>query len=219
MNTLKQKEEKSKKVLKEALERYGEEMAVAFTGGKDSIVVLHLLKEVMGSVDLPVLFVDTSVQFPEIYQYRDRIAKEWNLNLQVARNEEAIATIEIAKDRELCCHLLKTEALREAIKKGGWKALLTGIRWDEQEARSGELYFSPRSDHVRVHPILHFTESDIWNYIRKYNIPYCSLYDQGFRSVGCVPCTKPSPPDGPERAGRSQDKEEIMARLRALGYF
>jgi len=216
-----QKERESKLVIAKALERFGKDkIAAAFTGGKDSLVVLHLLKQVGdGQVPIPVLHIDTSVKFKEIYEYRDKLVKEWNLNLIVTRNEQALKEIRVAQDREVCCQRLKTDALNMAIIKHGWRALITGVRWDEQEARAREKYFSPRVHHTRIHPILHFREQDIWEYIRKYELPYCPLYDQGYRSIGCEPCTKPAKEGFPERGGRAQDKEEIMERLRALGYF
>ncbi len=158
---------KSKDVIKEAVERYGKDkIAVAWTGGKDSTVVLGLVREAFnGEVPVPVLFVDTSVKFKETYEFMDKFVREWDLNLIVARNDEALKTLEIAKDREECCHLLKTEALNQAIEKNGLKAIIGGIRWDEQESRSDEKYFSPRKNHNRVHPILHFAEDDIWHYM------------------------------------------------------
>lgn len=111
--------------------------------------------------------------------------------------------------------------LNQAIESLGLRALLTGVRWDEQEARADDNYFSPREnpDHVRVQPLLHFKEADIWAYIKKYHIPYCELYDKGYRSLGCAPCTSPSSGTGSERNGSTQDKEKIMTRLRELGYF
>lgn len=216
-----EKVEKSKNIIKEAVERYGrDKIAVAWTGGKDSTVVLGLVREAFnGEVPVPVLFVDTSVKFKETYEFMDKFVREWNLNLIVARNDEALKTIEIAKDREECCHLLKTEALNQAIEKNGLKAIIGGIRWDEQESRSDEKYFSPRKNHDRVHPILHFTEDDIWHYMNDRDLPRHPLYDKGYRSIGCEPCTSPSVEGGAERSGRSQDKEEIMRRLRDMGYF
>lgn len=214
------KVERSKDVIKKAIEEFGNDrIAAAWTGGKDSTVVLGLVRETFNEIPIPVVFVDTSVKFKETYEFIDRIKKEWNLNLVIARNEEAIKSIQIAKDREKCCHLLKTEALNMAIRENEWKAIMGGIRWDEQEARSNEKYFSPRKDHTRVHPILHFTESDIWNYMNSRNLPHHPLYDKGYRSIGCEPCTKPSIEGGAERSGRAQDKEEIMRRLRDMGYF
>ena len=218
--TLEEKEKESRKLLKEAIEKFGmEKVAVAWSGGKDSTTVLHLIKQEFKKVIIPVVFIDTSVKFKEIYSFKDKIAKEWNLNLIIVKNEEALKTIKIAQNKEECCYLLKTIPLREAITSHGWQALITAVRWDEQEARKNETYFSRRETppHTRIHPILHFRELDIWAYIRKYNIPYCELYHKGYRSLGCAPCTKIG--GEAERAGRDKNKEEIMQRLRGMGYF
>lgn len=218
--TLEEKEKESRKLLKEAIEKFGmEKVAVAWSGGKDSTTVLHLIRQEFKKVIIPVVFIDTSVKFKEIYSFRDKLAKEWNLNLIIVKNEEALKTIKIAQNKEECCYLLKTIPLREAITSHGWEALITAVRWDEQEARKNETYFSRRETppHTRIHPILHFRELDIWAYIRKYNIPYCELYHKGYRSLGCAPCTKIG--GEAERAGRDKNKEEIMQRLRGMGYF
>jgi len=218
--TLEEKEKESRKLLKEAIEKFGmEKVAVAWSGGKDSTTVLHLIRQEFKKVIIPVVFIDTSVKFKEIYSFRDKIAKDWDLNLIIVRNEKALKTIKIAQNKEECCYLLKTIPLREAITSHGWQALITAVRWDEQEARKNETYFSPRENppHTRIHPILHFRELDIWAYIRKYNIPYCELYHKGYRSLGCKPCTKIG--GEAERAGRDKNKEEIMQRLRGMGYF
>ncbi len=213
---------KSQEVLKEALSRFPNKIALVWTGGKDSTTTLHLLKELCGGqVPIPVLNIDTSVKFKEIYEIRDRLAQEWNLKLIIERNEEAIKTIRIAENKEECCLRLKAEVIAQSIEKYGWEALITGMRWDEQPDREKETYFSPRENphHTRVHPILHFTELDIWQYIKDNDVPYCVLYRRGYRSLGCEPCTKLGVAEGPERTGRDQQKEEIMKRLRGMGYF
>ena len=220
--SLEQKEKESRKIIREAIEKYGEDkIAAAWSGGKDSTTVLHLIKQEFGKIIIPVVFIDTSVKFPEIYAFRDKLAKEWNLNLTIIKNEEALKTIKIAENKQECCYLLKALPLRKIIESNGWQALITAVRWDEQEARKNETYISPRENpsHIRIHPILHFREIDIWSYIRKYNVPYCELYHKGYRSLGCMPCTKLGSARGPERSGRDQNKEEIMQRLRDLGYF
>jgi len=220
--TLEQKEAESRKIIKEAIEKYGKDkIGVAWSGGKDSTTVLHLIKQEFGEIPIKVVFIDTSVKFPEIYAFRDRLAKEWNLDLLIAKNDEALKTIKIAENKQECCYQLKTIPLHQTIETNGWQALITAVRWDEQEARKDEVYFSPRENppHTRIHPILHFREIDIWFYIRKYNVPYCELYHKGYRSLSCMPCTTLGSADGPERSGRDQSKEEIMQRLRELGYF
>jgi phosphoadenosine phosphosulfate reductase len=110
------------------------------------------------------------------------------------------------------------------------RALSTAIRWDEQEARTKEDYFSPRTDpdHMRIHPILHFTERDVWDCIHQNDIPFCSLYNQGYRSLGAkgstlknsdIPAWKQDLENTVERSGRGRDKEKIMQQLRNLGYM
>ena len=221
---LKEKVKKSLDILSGIPERFQtDKVAVGYTGGKDSTTLLYLIKEAFGGkVPFKVIRIDTSVKFPEINAFVDKMARLLSLDLRVYKAKEAPAAIEIAKDKEQCCHLLKTAPLLNAIRELNISALITGLRWDENPARGKEEYFSPREnpDHFRVNPILHFTEKDIWEYIKTYDIPYCVLYDRGYRSLGCIPCTGPSTnPDGPERQGRSQSKEEAMKRLRELGYF
>jgi len=219
--TLERKIQKSIDVILETERRFGKDnVAMAWTGGKDSTTLLHLVKSAYkGNLPFRIINIDTSVKFKEIYEFRDRLSKEWNIDLLILRNENAKRVIESSKDPGECCYLLKTKVLQDGIKKYNIKALLTGIRWDEQTARADEKYFSEREGHTMVNPILHFMEKDIWEYIRKNNIPYCELYDKGYRSLGCAPCTEPDSFGGAERGGRAQDKEAIMNRLRSLGYF
>jgi phosphoadenosine phosphosulfate reductase len=220
--SLEDKVKKSQAVLKEALERFSGHIALAWTGGKDSTTTLHLLKDLCGGeIPIPVLNIDTSVKFKEIYEFRDRVAQDWGLNLIIERNEEAIKEIDIAADKGECCFRLKAEVIARAMTKYGWQALITGMRWDEHPDRAKDEYFLPveTPPHYRVQPILHFSELDIWSYIKSHNVPYCSLYQRGYRSLGCEPCTKTGIPGRAERAGRDQTKEEIMKRLRTMGYF
>ncbi len=248
---LKEKIIKSKEVIIQAVKKFGEDkIATAFTGGKDSTVLLHMIRDTFdGTVPMRVMFVDTGKHFSEVYKFKDDFALQWNLQLINAKNSIVLNSankgvvqlrnlplemrnelkkikwsknaFRIALDREPCCHLLKTVATNQALREYGIEALMAGIRWDEQEARSDETFFSPRTDppHVRVHPILHFKWKEIWQYMKMHNLPHNPLYDKGFTSLGCFTCTTPNPEGKVERAGRSQDKEQTMRRLRALGYF
>jgi phosphoadenosine phosphosulfate reductase len=127
-------------------------------------------------------------------------------------------------------HLMKTVAMNMFIEGNGIQAVSTAIRWDEQTARKEETFFSPRETppHTRVQAILHFKERDIWDTIHKYKIPFCELYKYGYRSLGAkgstvknsdIPAWEQDLENTPERAGRGQDKEEIMGKLRTLGYM
>lgn len=127
-------------------------------------------------------------------------------------------------------HLMKTVVMNLYLEKHGIQAVYTGIRWDEQDARVRETYFSPRETppHTRIHPILHFTERNVWDTTLTYGLPINPLYAQGYRSLGTkdttfktsdLPAWEQDLENTPERAGRRRDKEHLMARLRDLGYM
>jgi phosphoadenosine phosphosulfate reductase len=158
------------------------------------------------------------VKFPEIYAFIDKISVLWNMPYVREKNEEALRRITIAANPGECCMKLKTKALQMAVAKHNIDYLFVAIRADEQEARKHAHYFAEHENHIRVHPLLDFTEADVWAYIKRLNLPYCSLYDKGYKSLGCAPCTKPAV-GGPERGGRDSEKEKIMTELRKLGYF
>ena len=206
------------------------------------------------------MFIDEGYVFEEILDLVDRVKRDWDVEMTVVKNTDVsekakdvgnlirVADLNERNRQEIQKlgfteeafpfepesyvgnHLMKTVAMNVFIEENGVKALSTAIRWDEQEARIDEDYFSPRTDphHTRVHPILHFKERDIWDTIHTYKIPFCSLYYQGYRSLGAkgstfktsdIPAWEQDLENTPERAGRGQEKEEIMAQLRSLGYM
>ncbi len=131
-------------------------------------------------------------------------------------------------------HLMKTVVFNTYLEDSNVKVVFQGIRWDEQEARAEDEYceeveaeeFVPA--HTRYRPILHFTERDIWDTTLYFDIPYCPLYEEGYRSLGAkstsrkltdIPAWEQDLENTVERAGRRQDKEKTMARLRMLGYM
>lgn len=212
---------RSQEIISKALNDFStDEVALAWTGGKDSTVLLHLIRRMyQGKIPVRVYFNDSGVEFGEVEEFIEKIRTQWSLNL--------IRHKHIRKDRETIRKSLdpavarqaKIRSIKRAVKKYQIRAFLTGIRKDEHQARSKEAFLVKYSNHVRYHPILHFTEKDVWEYIRKHSVLYVSLYDQGYRSLGEKPFTKPTAKGSPERAGRDQDKEKVMARLRKLGYW
>lgn len=131
-------------------------------------------------------------------------------------------------------HLMKTVVFNTYIEDNGVKGVFQGLRWDEQAARANDEYIEEAAAqhlvpaHTRIKPILHFTERDIWDTTLHFGIPYCPLYEQGYRSLGAkttseksadVPAWKQDLENTEERAGRRQDKEKTMERLRQLGYM
>jgi phosphoadenosine phosphosulfate reductase len=130
----------------------------------------------------------------------------------------------------VCNHLLKTVPINQALIDHGIQAMFTGIRWDEHGARESETYFSEREKpaHMRIHPILHLSERDIWDIHFALDIPYNGLYQQGYRSLGTksgtkkhadIPAWEQDLENTSERDARSEEKEKVMAQLRAWGYM
>lgn len=223
--TLNQKIAKAQQVIQKAYTMFpNDKVVVAWTGGKDSTVLLHLVRSTFNKrVPFPVMFNDSKMEFEEIYKFINMLSKQWGLNLIIIPHlkedlEEFKKTKSQKRKKELS-RIMKINAINYFVKKHGVKAFMAGIRWDEHTSRSKEIYFSKRPDHTRIHPILHFTEDDIWNYIRTYNVPYVKLYDQGYRSLGEKPFTQKAKPGEGERSGREQAKEQLMERLRSLGYW
>lgn len=221
---LSKKVRKSQRIIAETYKKFDRsKVAIAWTGGKDSTVILHLTRTLFGGeIPFPVMFNDSTMEFDEIYQFISRLKKEWNLNLVTVTDEEGLQlfnkTSDLKEKKEIS-RLMKINAIKKALKIYKFEAFIVGVRWDEHEARSKETYFSKRPNHVRIHPILHFTEADIWNYIRTFDVPYVGLYDKGYKSLGEAPFTKPARRGGGERSGREYDKEVIMERLRKSGYW
>jgi sulfate adenylyltransferase subunit 2 len=293
MDHLDQLESRSVHILREAYSNF-KNLGMLWSIGKDSTVLLWLARKAFfGHVPIPLIHIDTAYKIPEMIEYRDRLAMEWNLNMIYGQNEEALQNKQTFPDgnvdRIACCRNLKTEALKHTL-AGTWKryrlnhssgkyevdsnteaftGVIVGARADEEGSRSKERYFSPRDrqsnwdiseqppefwnqyktdfapgTHLRIHPLLDWTELNIWEYIRRENIPTVSLYydhgsGQRYRSLGCYPCTFTVESTSKnvddiilelrsgkfsniaERSGRAQDKEDGggLETLRRDGYM
>lgn len=293
MNHLDRLEAQSVYIIREAYKEF-KSLCMLWSIGKDSTVLLWLARKAFfGHVPVPLVHIDTNYKIPEMIEYRDKIALEWNLTMIYGQNIDALKNNQTFPagnvGRLECCKNLKSEALKHTL-SGEWNryildhnsnqykiddnkerftGVIVGVRADEEGSRSKERYFSPRDKendwdvgsqppefwnqyktdfapgtHVRIHPLLDWTELNIWEYIQRENIPITSLYfDRGegkrYRSLGCYPCTSPVESKAKnveeiieelssgkfsniaERAGRAQDKEDGggLEELRRDGYM
>lgn len=293
MDQLETLEAQSVYILREAYREF-KELVMLWSIGKDSTVLLWLARKAFfGHVPIPLMHIDTAYKVPAMIEYRDRVAKEWKLNLIYGQNVEALKNKQTFPDgnetRIGCCKKLKSEALKHTL-SGEWPrwtmdhskgeyvksennapytGVIVGVRSDEEGSRSKERYFSPRdkhndwdvgdqppelwnqfktdfapNTHIRVHPLLDWTELNIWEYIERENIPIIDLYfDKGngkrYRSLGCAPCTGTVDSTASnvseiieelrsgkfsniaERSGRAQDAEDGqgLETLRRDGYM
>lgn len=223
---LDKKIEKTKEIIKETLEKY-ERVGLGFSGGTDSLVLLHIALPI--KPDIPIVFVNTGLQFPETYKFIDKIKKDWNLQhfheVRAAENrfEKMVERfgLKTPEFTEICCGYHKIVPLKKAIEFLKLDALMAGIRGIEHEERAQESIFSEREEplHVRVHPLLFWKQEDILEYVKKFGVECNPLYAEGYTSLGCAHCTDKNPdPEAHERAGRGIVREKIMKRLRELGY-
>lgn len=254
------KEEISKIVIKGAFKKFNRPTVVWSAGKDSTVALHLVKKvtDELNMKLPPAMFIDHSDHFQETLDMLKKISEDWGFKVIMARNDDVINNVkdgvikladlneqnrsearrigfeedsfEYSLDTQVGNHLLKTVAMNNAIARYRFNALVTGVRWDENTARSTEVFISSREnpEHVRVQPILPFMEKDVWTYIFDNNLPIHPKYKEGFRSIdGIHDSTKQS--DLPaweqdlentgERAGRSQDKEGMMEKLRSMGYM
>jgi phosphoadenosine phosphosulfate reductase len=168
----------------------------------DGIVLLHRIRQVQP--DIPVLFLDTFHHFPDVLAYRDRLTRDWALNLVVlSAHEPAIGLWRTSVDE--CCARHKVDPLFTALE--AYDLWFTGLRRDQSPSRAGlghqASFRLPSGRSLRkVSPLAHWTRDDILDYARRHGLPPLPLYERGYMSIGCEPCTsRPRHPSDP-RSGR-----------------
>ncbi len=264
MNYLDTLEARSIYIFREAFHRT-ERLAMLWSLGKDSNVMIWLARKAFGGhVPFPVCHVDTGLEFPEVYAFRERYGREWNLDV-VVQPCPPIEDMDPTLPPAARSASRKTAGLKNLIEGRQFDGIIAGIRRDEEGTRAKERVFSPRGSdarwdfrnqppefwdqyvtepieggHYRIHPLLHWTEGDIWRYIQREAIPFNTLYlakdGKRFRSLGESDITFPVASSAdtlekiiaelevtrvPERAGRAMDHEteDAFERLRVDGYM
>ncbi len=173
------------------------------------VVVLDLVSQILP--EIPVLFLDTGYHFQETLDYRDRMAERLGLNLinvvpeQTVAEQEALFGIlnQTAPDR--CCAMRKVEPLFRALE--GYRVWVTGLRRQQSKSRTNlqneETFVLPTGRRLeKLNPLADWTARDVWQYAARHDLPLLPLYEQGYSSIGCAPCTSlPVDPDDP-RSGR-----------------
>ena len=211
MNTLEQLEEEAIYIIREVVGQFNNP-ALLFSGGKDSIILLHLCKKafIPGRIPFPLLHVDTGHNFPETIKLRDELVEKYQVKLNVGSVQESIDQGKVIEEKGKYAsrNTLQTVTLLESIEELKFDACMGGARRDEEKARAKERIFSVRDDfgqwneklqrpelfdmlngqihsgeNVRVFPISNWTELDVWEYIRKENLEIPSIYFSHKRAV------------------------------------
>ena len=209
----------SEDVIRWASGEFGERLCLTCSWQKQSSVLVHMVSELGLGID--VIELDTHLFFRESYETRDRLIERYGLNLlrpeiptiAEQHRDEGPNLWERYPDR--CCHIRKVEPLIKAL--APYDAWISGIRRDQSPSRAEtpKLEWSERYEVWKVHPLADWDEKRVWAYITVNEIPYNPLHDVGYRSIGCIPCTRPVAPDEEERAGRWAGSDKLECGIHA----
>jgi phosphoadenosine phosphosulfate reductase len=156
----------------------------------------------------PVVFLDTDLLFPETYALAEEAARRYGITIE--RRKPALTLEEqehregphlFARDPDRCCGIRKVMPLGETLR--GYRAWVSGVRRDQSDTRATTelLQWNTRYQLLKISPLAHWSERDVWRYIHAHQVPYNPLLDQGYPSLGCAPCTRQANTADP-RAGR-----------------
>jgi len=246
LSKLKLLEAESIHILREVAATF-ERPVMLYSVGKDSSVMVRLAQKAFypGKIPFPLLHVDTGMKFREMYEFRDRYVKEIGADLKVYSFREAISngTNPWELGTVKCCSFLKTQALLNALKEGGYDAAFGGARRDEEKSRAKERIFSFRdefgqwdpknqrpeiwslfntlinkNESLRVFPLSNWTELDVWNYIHLEKIAVVPMYFAKEREM-IVREGRLIPLEGPIPLKEKEKAQKVLCRFRTLGCY
>ncbi len=214
-----------REILTFAVEAFGNDLAMATGFGPSGVVLMHLASKV--GVET-IFYLDTGLFFPETYRLRDTLSEQLQIQFTRVTSELSLEDQEVEHGPSLwktnsdhCCFIRKVLPLRNFLKDK--KAWVTGLRRDQGRSRASTEIFSWDSANnlVKINPLAHWTSDEVWGYINIYDLPYNPLHDQGYPSVGCMPCTRAVAADEDVRAGRwaGQQKMECGIHLQSDSEF
>ena len=198
----------AEELIKRAIDKHKPNIYVAFSGGKSSLVALYIARKIWK--DIPVMFCNTGVEFPETVEFVRKLVCDWDLNYIETQpykktfwdcvNEYGVPSIKASKkgkSRPKCCYYLKERPAEIKCKEFGLRAVITGIQGSESYTRRrvimfcGQRYLHKKTGVWRYHPLAFWSDQDIWDYIKNNNIPYNPAYDKypNCNRTGCLPCT------------------------------
>ncbi|MEW6009393.1 MAG: phosphoadenylyl-sulfate reductase [Candidatus Omnitrophota bacterium] len=195
----KQKVDRSEQLIKEAYEKYGDSLVVANSLGKDSVAVWDLAKKV--SPKIRGFIVTTRFKPAETVLFMKEVVSRYP-DIKVYKSDASIPERLYETDPDKCCDILKVEPTRRAIEEMNVKCWVTGLRCTEGRTRTDFKEVEERDKGlIKLNPILIWREREVWQYLALNGVKVNPLYAQGYRSLGCAPCTHISSKED-ERSGR-----------------
>jgi phosphoadenosine phosphosulfate reductase len=194
-------------VLRVALTAYFPDIVLASSFGAEDVALIDMLSRINAAV--PILYLDTDFLFAETYATRDALVKKYGIapiqvkslltpDQQAARFGDKLWE----RQPDECCNQRQVKPLARALKP--YKAWITGIRREQSARRATAkiVEWDPQFELVKFNPLARWTNEDVWTYIKRYDVPYNPLHDQGYPSLGCTYCTRSVQPGEDSRAGR-----------------
>lgn len=204
-------------ILNWGVETFGKEMVLGTGFGSSGVYLIHLLQK--KEINIPIFYLDTQLLFDATYELRDKIETRYNIEIirvspEFSPEEQALRFGDKLWERNpnRCCHLRKVLPLRNYLSDK--KAWVTGIRRSQSETRTKVqiIEWNEENDVIKINPLANWTGEDVWNQIHHLDLPYNPLHDEGYPSIGCIPCTQPvnASKESDDRNGRwnGTDKTE-----------
>lgn len=183
------------------------EMSLACSLGAEDVVLVDMLVKI--KPDARIFYLDTDLLFKETHEVLEKIKERYGVSPERYGAKRSLAEMEQEfgpelwkKEPDKCCDIRKMVPLAEAL--SNLRCWITGIRRDQAPTRANApvVSWDAKFGLVKVNPLVRWTTKDVWDYITKNNVPYCTLHDKNYPSIGCEPCTRPVAPGEDPRAGR-----------------
>jgi phosphoadenosine phosphosulfate reductase len=206
-------------VLKWAYQSFGEKLVYSCSFGAEGMVLIDLISKV--KKDATIVFLDTDFHFKETYELIDKVKARYpSLNIELAKPE--ITPEEQAaqygeqlweRDADACCNVRKLVPLQRELDK--YDAWISGLRREQSPTRANTQFVNQdnRFKSIKICPLIHWTEDEIWMYIKLHQLPYNELHDKNYPSIGCEYCTKPVAEGEDPRSGRWANSEKTECGL------
>jgi phosphoadenosine phosphosulfate reductase len=212
----------AERILQWSFNKFGDAVAISSAFGVEGMVLIHMASLVHPNFRLFTL--DTDFLFPETQRLMDRVEEKYGIAIERVyppsspEEQERVHGPRLwERDPDRCCHLRKVEPLRRKLSK--LEAWITSIRRDQTPARakSGKIEWDARFGLVKINPIADWNSKQVWHYVRTHDVPYNSLHERNYPSIGCTHCTRAVLPGEEARAGRWAGSAKTECGLHIIG--
>lgn len=207
-----------REVLEWASERFGARVTLATAFGAEGCVLVDIIGRHQLAIDL--FTIDTGLLFPETYELWRRLERRYGIRIRAVQPALSVEAQEVRcgprlweRDPDRCCAIRKVAPLARALE--GFDAWITGIRREQTAARrtAEVVEWDARAARIKINPLVRWSDRDVWSHLAAHEVPYNPLYERGYSSIGCVPCTTPVVEGEDPRAGRWREREKTECGL------